>query len=62
MKDSADYVAIAFLLNFAAFVAAHIFIPDDILSTDLCFKWLLIMLGMCGYLFLYYTLLGDNKD
>ena len=60
--ESAWYVAITFLLNLAAFVAVHIFLPEDSISTDMCFKWALIMLGMCAYLVLYHTIMGNNED
>lgn len=62
MKKSVHYVTATFAIMFIAFVFAHIFVPEEWLSTDICFKWVMIMLGMCIYLSLYYTLIGDNKD
>ena len=62
MQKSAVYVSITFLIFLGAWIFAHIFLPLEWLSTDLCFKWLCIMLGMCVYLTLYYTFMGDNED
>ena len=62
MKTAAHYVGITFLLNFLAFSLMHIFIPEDIIDLDISLKWSLIMLGMCVYLCLHYTLIDDNED
>ena len=60
METAARYVGVTLLLWFLAFAAGHIFIPE-LLSTELCFKWLLIMLGMSVYLVTYYIIVGDKE-
>lgn len=62
MKKSVHYVTITFLIMFACFVGAHIFVPESWLSTELCFNWVAIMLGQVLYVSAYYILMGDNKD
>ena len=62
MKTAAHYVGITFLLNFLAFAGIHIFVPEEMIDLELSLKWSLIMLGMCVYLCLHYTLIDDNED
>ena len=62
MKTAVYYVGITLLLNFLAFAGMHIFIPEDIIDLDISLKWSLVMLGMCVYLCLHYTLIDDNED
>ena len=62
MKTAVYYVGITLLLNFLAFAGMHIFIPEDTIDLDISLKWSLIMLGMCVYLCLHYTLIDDNED